>query len=74
MEALRLAGIEFEVVPGITAALGAAASVRISLTDRRPALKIVFLSNHLCAEKTLPDWKDVISDDRSTSRALMTIA
>jgi siroheme synthase len=53
MEALRLAGIEFEAVPGITAALGAAASVRISLTDRRPALKIVFLNNHLCAEKTL---------------------
>jgi len=42
MEALRLAGIEFEVVPGIAAALGAAASMRI---------KIVFLSNHLCQRR-----------------------
>src|SRR5271156_1218671 len=32
MEALRQAGIEFEVIPGVTAALGAAASARISLT------------------------------------------
>ncbi len=63
MEALRRAGIEFEVVPGITAALGAAALARISLTDRRLASKLVFLSNHRCAEKTSPDWKDVISSD-----------
>jgi len=31
MEALRQAGIEFEVIPGVTAALGAAAAARISL-------------------------------------------
>jgi uroporphyrin-III C-methyltransferase len=48
MEALRHAGIQFEVVPGITAAFGAAASARIPLTDRRLASKLVFLSNHLC--------------------------
>src|SRR5882762_3390569 len=35
MEALRRAGIDFEVIPGVTAALGAAAAARISLTDRR---------------------------------------
>jgi uroporphyrin-III C-methyltransferase len=63
MEALRRAGIEFEVVPGITAAFGAAALAQISLTDRRLASKLVFLSNHRCAENTSPDWKDVISSD-----------
>jgi uroporphyrin-III C-methyltransferase len=63
MDALRLAGIEFEVVPGITAALGAAASARISLTDRRLASKLIFLSNHLCGEKNATDSKDVISSD-----------
>jgi siroheme synthase len=63
MEALRRAGIEFEVVPGVTSALGAAALARISLTDRRLASKLVFLSNHRCTEKTSADWKDVISSD-----------
>ncbi len=63
MEALRRAGIEFEVVPGITAAFGAAALAQIPLTDRRLASKLVFLSNHRCAENTSSDWKDVISSD-----------
>jgi uroporphyrin-III C-methyltransferase len=63
MEALRQAGIDFEVVPGITAAFGAAAQARIPLTDRRLASKIVFLSNHCCAGKVVPDWRDSISRD-----------
>ena len=63
MEALRQAGIEFEVVPGITAAFGAAAQARIPLTDRRRASKVLFLSNHHCSGKALPDWKNVISND-----------
>src|SRR5882762_2878671 len=63
MEALCQAGIDFEVVPGITAAFGAAAQARIPLTDRRLASKIVFLSNHCCAGKTVPDWKDSVSKD-----------
>jgi uroporphyrin-III C-methyltransferase len=41
MEALRRAGVAFEIVPGITAALGAAAAAGISLTDRRAASQIV---------------------------------
>ena len=63
MEALREAGIEFEVVPGITAAFGAAAQARIPLTDRRLASKIVFLSNHFCSGKIPSDWKDGITSD-----------
>src|SRR6266853_2702216 len=34
MDALRQAGVEFEVIPGVTAALGAAASAQIPLTHR----------------------------------------
>jgi uroporphyrin-III C-methyltransferase len=41
IEALRNAGVDFEIVPGITAALGAAAAAGISLTDRRAASQIV---------------------------------
>src|SRR5215469_1831527 len=44
MEALTRAGIEFEVIPGVTAALGAAASTQISLTDRRRASRVVFVT------------------------------
>jgi uroporphyrin-III C-methyltransferase len=63
MAALRQAGIDFEVVPGITAAFGAAAGARIPLTDRGVASKLVFLTNHSCAGKSAPDWKGVLSDD-----------
>src|SRR6266481_6196662 len=42
LEALRNAGVEFEVVPGVTAAIGAAAAAGISLTDRRFASQILF--------------------------------
>lgn len=42
IEALRRAGINFEIVPGITAAVGAAASAKISLTDRRVASQVLF--------------------------------
>src|SRR5229473_5909185 len=40
IEALRSAGVDFEVVSGITAALGAAAAAGISLTDRRAASQV----------------------------------
>ena len=46
MDALRSAGIPFEVVPGITAAFAAAAALECSLTDRRASSSIVFSSGH----------------------------
>ena len=54
MEALHRAGIDFEVIPGITAAFGAAAAARIPLTDRRLASKVMFLTNYLCTKESLP--------------------
>jgi len=61
--ALREAGIEYAIVPGITAAFGAAARAGIPLTDRRLASKLVFLSNHQCAGKSLFDCKGTLSAD-----------
>jgi siroheme synthase len=46
MDALRAAGIPFEVVPGITAAFAAAAALRRPLTDRRTASSISFSAGH----------------------------
>src|SRR5207248_1557932 len=63
IEALRYAGIEYEIVPGITAAFGAAARAGIPLTDRRLASKLVFLSNHQCDGKDSFDWKGALAPD-----------
>jgi uroporphyrin-III C-methyltransferase len=63
LEALRRAGVECAIVPGITAAFGAAARAGIPLTDRRLASRIVFLSNHQCAGKALFDWRGAVSQD-----------
>jgi len=46
IDALQAAGLPVTVVPGITAALGCAASVGIALTDRRVASSVTFLSGH----------------------------
>jgi uroporphyrin-III C-methyltransferase len=42
IQALRAANIPFEIVPGISAAFGAAAAAQISLTDRRVASHVLF--------------------------------
>jgi uroporphyrin-III C-methyltransferase len=46
LDALRRAGIEFEVVPGITAASAGAAVAELALTDRRAASRLLFLTAH----------------------------
>jgi len=46
ISALRDAGIDFEVIPGVTAASAAAACAEITLTDRRVASQLIFLSAH----------------------------
>jgi uroporphyrin-III C-methyltransferase/precorrin-2 dehydrogenase/sirohydrochlorin ferrochelatase len=46
MTALTDAGIAFEIVPGVTAASAAAASIGASLTDRSCASNVIFSTGH----------------------------
>lgn len=46
IEALRRAGIEYEIVPGVTAALGAAAAAGIPLTHRGASSTLVLTTGH----------------------------
>src|SRR5258705_8307312 len=62
MEALRQSEIEFEVIPGVTSALGAAASARISLTDRRHASRVVFVTAHRAGGTGLMNERHVAAD------------
>lgn len=61
IEALRLAGVVYEVVPGITAALGAAAAAGISLTDRRRASQVLFTTFSRDTDGNAMDWGAVTS-------------
>ena len=63
MEALTDAQVDYEVVPGVTAALAAAAQVGISLTDRRSCSHVVFTTGHHCAGKEMPDWRGIVRSD-----------
>lgn len=62
IEALRRAQIEFEIVPGVTAALGAAASSQISLTDRRLASRVTFVTAHREGGTGLANERHVAAD------------
>jgi uroporphyrin-III C-methyltransferase / precorrin-2 dehydrogenase / sirohydrochlorin ferrochelatase len=65
MEALREAGVEFEIIPGVTAASAAAASAQVALTDRRIASRLVFLSGHRRTGAILPA-SDLVSAPQAT--------
>jgi uroporphyrin-III C-methyltransferase len=65
MEALRAWGIPFEIVPGITAALGAAAAAQVPLTDRRLASRLVIATNHYALDGPVPDC-DFLTNPRTT--------
>jgi len=56
IEALRKAGIACEIVPGISAALGAAATAGISLTDRRVASQILLTTFSRGSDGNVMDW------------------
>jgi uroporphyrinogen III methyltransferase / synthase len=58
-EALREAGVEFEVVPGVTAGVAASAYAGIPITHRDDASAVAFVTGHEDPEKdgTALDWE-----------------
>jgi uroporphyrin-III C-methyltransferase len=65
IDALEFENIPWEIVPGITAGLAAAASLGASLTDRRKAARVVIITNHHAAGSatTRPDWQGLARED-----------
>ena len=59
IEAVRAAGVPFEIVPGVTAATAAAARAGISLTERRSASVVVFATgtDHTGHHPAALDWE-----------------
>jgi len=53
LDAMREAGIAFEIVPGVTAATAAAAAAGFTLTDRRASSALVILTAHNCRGQSL---------------------
>jgi uroporphyrin-III C-methyltransferase / precorrin-2 dehydrogenase / sirohydrochlorin ferrochelatase len=72
LEVLAAHGIPCTVVPGITAALGAAASAALPLTHRRLAQSVTFANGQL-DEAALPDWR-FFADPRHTVVFYMAVA
>ena len=68
IEACRKAGIAIEVVPGITAAQGAASRLGVSLTQRRDARRVQYVTGH-DGHGELPrdmDWRSLADPSVTT--------
>jgi uroporphyrin-III C-methyltransferase len=63
-EAARAAGVAVEVVPGISAALGAAAAAQIPLTHRRDASIVSFVAGQ-CKGLSEQDWSGLAGPGRT---------
>ncbi len=70
--ALREAGVAYDVVPGITAGLGAAAESEVPLTFRQKATRITFLTAHKARDAETVDWS-ALTDTKMTVVVYMGI-
>lgn len=61
IEALRQANVPYEIVPGVTSALGAAAIAQIPLTHRRASSAVVFVTGHQATGSAGANWKKLAS-------------
>ena len=60
MAALQSAGIEFEVVPGITAALAASAELKVSLTRRGVSRGVALVTPRIGRSESDSNWVDAV--------------
>jgi len=58
--ALEEAGIDYEVVPGVTAALAASAAIGVSLTRRGMARSVTFATPRAGTEEEESDWAPAV--------------
>jgi uroporphyrin-III C-methyltransferase/precorrin-2 dehydrogenase/sirohydrochlorin ferrochelatase len=65
VEALRQAHVAYSIIPGITAAAGAAAAFEVPLTYRNEALRITFLTAHKAEDVGSIDWS-TLKDSKTT--------
>jgi len=68
IDALDKAKVEFEVVPGITASAAAAASLGVSMTDRRSSSRVVIVSGHHAHSESSDepyDWSTLSRNDET---------
>jgi uroporphyrin-III C-methyltransferase len=70
VEHLRAAGVEVEVVNGITSGLAAATSLGVPLTHRDHAQGVIFLTGHAQGQ-TPPDWKALAATARDARLTLV---
>ena len=61
IESLRRANIPYEIVPGVTSAVGAAAAAQIPLTHRRASSALVLITAHRASEKNPSDWSKFVA-------------
>lgn len=61
IQALRRAEIEFDIVPGVTSAFGAAASCQIPLTDRYSSPAVILLTGQRAFGNEETDWRKFVS-------------
>jgi uroporphyrin-III C-methyltransferase len=61
IETLRRNNIPFEIVPGVTSAMGAAAAAQIPLTHRRASSALVLITAHTASEKEASDWSKFVA-------------
>src|SRR5262249_61481801 len=69
IDACKAANIAVEVVPGITAAQGAAAKLGLSLTDRKRARRLQYVTGH-AKNGALPadlDWQSLADPTATTA-------
>jgi len=66
IESLRSNNIPFEIVPGVTSAMGAAAAAQIPLTHRQASSALVFITAHHSSERRASetdggDWSKFVA-------------
>lgn len=56
MEALALAGVPYDIVPGVTSGLAAPAALGLAVTDRKSSPGVILVTGHCQADGHEPDW------------------